>query len=180
MYEDWLLDARAQLERQCVDLCDLACAARARTGDLAGAVEAARRRVQLQPLEEVGYRTLMELQADMGDRAGAVSTYHHCASVLERELGVAPDPATGQAFQRLMAHARPAVRPPAALAQRPIAPGWLRHSLSAGLLSSACCRRCGGPPWLAAVVSCWSAAALAWGRPAWWPRSQRWHGCRAR
>ena len=123
MYEDWLLDAREQLERQCVDLCDLACAARARTGDLAGAVEAARRRVQLQPLEEVGYRTLMELQADMGDRAGAVSTYHHCASVLERELGVAPDPATRQAFQRLMAHARPAVRPPAAASPAADRPG---------------------------------------------------------
>jgi DNA-binding SARP family transcriptional activator len=114
VYEDWLLDARAQLERQCVDLCDLAGAARARVGDLAGAVEAARRRVQLQPLEEIGYRTLMELQADLGDRAGAVSTYHHCASVLERELGVAPDPSTRRAFQRLMAHARPEVWPPAA------------------------------------------------------------------
>ncbi len=123
IYEDWLLDARAQLERQCVDLCDLACAARARAGDLAGAVQAARRRVQLQPLEEVGYRTLMELQADMGDRAGAVSTYHHCASVLERELGVAPDPSTRRAFQRLMAYARPAVRPPAAASPAAGRPG---------------------------------------------------------
>jgi DNA-binding SARP family transcriptional activator len=123
VYDHWLLDARAQLERQCVDLCDLACAARARAGDLAGAVEAARRRVQLQPLEEVGYRTLMELQADLGDRAGAVSTYHHCASVLERELGVAPDPSTRRAFQRLMAHARPAVRPPAAASPAAGRPG---------------------------------------------------------
>jgi DNA-binding SARP family transcriptional activator/tetratricopeptide (TPR) repeat protein len=123
VYEDWLLDARSQLERQCVDLCDLICGARARTGDLAGAVEAARRRVRLQPLEEVGYRALMELQADLGDRAGAVSTYHHCASVLERELGVAPDPATRTAFQRLMAHARPAVRPPAAASPAAGRPG---------------------------------------------------------
>ena len=114
VYEDWLLDARSQLERQCVDLCDLVGAVRARAGDLAGAVEAARRRVQLQPLEEAGYRTLMELQADLGDRAGAVSTYHHCASVLERELGVAPDPSTRQVFRRLMAHARPAAQSPAA------------------------------------------------------------------
>src|SRR6516162_9862873 len=114
VYEDWVLEARSQLERQCVDVCDLVAAARARTGDLAGAVAAARRRVQLQPLEEVGYRTLIELQADLGDRSGAVSTYHHCASVLERELGVAPDPATRTAFQRLMAHARPAARPAAA------------------------------------------------------------------
>ena len=107
-YDDWLLEARSELERQCTELCDLLCAARARTGDLAGAVDAVRRRIQLQPLEEAGYRTLMLLQADLGDRAGAVSTYHHCASVLERELGVIPDPATRQAFQRLMADADPA------------------------------------------------------------------------
>jgi DNA-binding SARP family transcriptional activator/tetratricopeptide (TPR) repeat protein len=109
VYEDWLLEARSEIERQCVGLCDLLCQTRARGGDLTGAVDAARRRIQLQPLEEVGYRTLMQLQADLGDRAGAVSTYHHCASVLERELGVVPDATTRKAFQRLMAQARPAV-----------------------------------------------------------------------
>ena len=122
VYDDWLLDARAEIERQCVDLCDMLGGTRARSGDLTGAAEAARRRIQLRPLEETGYRTLMQLQADLGDRAGAVSTYHHCASVLERELGVAPDPATQQAFQRLMADAGPAgARPPAAepAARRP-------------------------------------------------------------
>ena len=108
MYDDWLLDARSELERQCVDLCDLICETRARRGDLAGAVDAARHRIRLQPLEEVGYRTLMRLQADLGDRAGAVSTYHHCASVLDRELGLVPDPATQQAIQRLMARVDPA------------------------------------------------------------------------
>ncbi len=105
VYDDWVLEVRSEVERQCVSLCDLLGETRARRGDLPGAVEVARRRIQLQPLEEVGYRTLMLLQADLGDRAGAVSTYHHCASVLERELGVVPDPATRQAFQRLMAHA---------------------------------------------------------------------------
>jgi DNA-binding SARP family transcriptional activator len=103
LYDDWLLTLRAELERQCADLCDLLTAARARTGDLAGAADAARRRISLMPLEETGYRTLMRLQADLGDRAGALSTYHHCASVLERELGVSPDPATQQIFERLMA-----------------------------------------------------------------------------
>src|SRR5580693_3349773 len=119
VYDDWLLEARSELERQCSDLCDLLCATRARTGDLTGAVEAVRRRIQLQPLEEIGYRTLMLLQADLGDRAGAVSTYHHCASVLERELGVIPDPVTRQAFQRLIADGAPEA--PGALAVQPAA-----------------------------------------------------------
>jgi DNA-binding SARP family transcriptional activator len=105
IYDDWLLAARSELERQCVDLCDLICDTQARGGDLTAAVDIARRRIRLQPLEEVGYRKLMLLQADLGDRAGAVSTYHHCASVLERELGVIPDPATRQAFQQLMVQA---------------------------------------------------------------------------
>ncbi len=103
LYDDWLLELRSRLEDDCVWLCDLVSGAKAASGDLAGAVAAARRRIVLRPLEEAGYRTLMQLQADLGDRAGAVSTYHHCASVLERELGVIPDPMTRQAFQRLLA-----------------------------------------------------------------------------
>ena len=112
VYDDWLAEARARLERQCVELCDLVGATRARAGDLTGAATAARRRIELQPLEEVGYRVLMGLQADMGDRAAAVSTYHHCASVLERELSVVPDDATRAVFQRLMT--RPRTGPPTA------------------------------------------------------------------
>ena len=112
VYDDWAAEARTRLERQCVELCDLVGAARARAGDLSGAVAAVRRRIELQPLEETGYRVLIGLLADMGDRAAAVSAYHHCASVLERELGVLPGDATRAAFQRLMTRDRPA--PPAA------------------------------------------------------------------
>jgi DNA-binding SARP family transcriptional activator len=117
VYEDWVLECRAELERQCTGLYDLLTQARVSHGDLPGAVDAARRRTQLQPLEETGYRTLMRLQAEAGDRAGAVSTYHHCASVLERELGVEPDASTHKAFQLLIAH------PPPAAATRPGAAG---------------------------------------------------------
>ncbi|MGO9217880.1 MAG: ATP-binding protein [Streptosporangiaceae bacterium] len=128
VYEDWVLDIRSELERGCVDLCDLIAAVRAHTGDLTGAVAAARRRIQLQPLGEAGYRTLMRLQADLGDRAGAVSTYHHCASVLERELAILPDPATRQVFERLMA------RPGSAGARVPPGPGPGRSGMAAARL----------------------------------------------
>ncbi|GAA4875534.1 ATP-binding protein [Actinomycetospora straminea] len=109
--DEWVLAVREELERQCGELCDLLSSTRARTGDLAGAIEVARRRVQLRPLEEVGYRALMEWQAELGDRAGAVSTFHRCASVLERELGVDPDPSTRRAVQRLLARDHGDVEP---------------------------------------------------------------------
>jgi len=105
-YDDWLLDARTELQHRCADLCDLVSDLRARRGELPEALEAARRRIRLEPLEEAGYRTLMELQAEAGDRAGAVSTYHRCASILERELGVVPDESTRATLQRIMTHQR--------------------------------------------------------------------------
>ncbi|MEV6448491.1 AAA family ATPase [Amycolatopsis sp. NPDC051716] len=110
--DDWVLAARAELERQCVELCDLI--GRTPSDDPATALAAARRRIALRPLEETGYRTLMGLQAEAGDRAGAVSTYHRCASVLERELGVVPAEPTRAALRRLLARPDPEPRRPAA------------------------------------------------------------------
>jgi DNA-binding SARP family transcriptional activator len=104
-YEDWLVEVRFEREQRCVDLLDLLCAASTDIDDLVRAVAAARRRIRMRPLEEVGYQTLIELQGDLGDRAGAVSTYHRCASVLERELGVEPSPATRAVVDRLLSAA---------------------------------------------------------------------------
>jgi DNA-binding SARP family transcriptional activator/tetratricopeptide (TPR) repeat protein len=134
LYDDWLLEVRSQLERQCVDLCELLVTVLTRTGDLAGAAAAARRWTQLEPLAEPAYRALMLLQADLGDRAGAVSTYHHCASVLERELGVVPDPATQRVFQCLLsAEAAPAGR--ADSRGGPAQPELVGRSAELGLLA---------------------------------------------
>jgi DNA-binding SARP family transcriptional activator len=110
-YDDWLLDARAELEGRCVEVLDLLAGTKARTGDLAGAVVDGRRRTHLRPLDEAGYQQLIEWQGELGDRAGAVSTFHRCASVLERELGVEPDPTTRAALDRLLARVGPAVTP---------------------------------------------------------------------
>ena len=43
----------------------------------------------------------MELQADAGDRAGAISTFHKCAEMLDRELQVKPSQATETLVERL-------------------------------------------------------------------------------
>ncbi|MFZ0324552.1 MAG: AAA family ATPase, partial [Actinomycetes bacterium] len=101
-YDDWVLEERDRLQRLCVGLLTGLVDAE-RESDLGSATEHARRRVELEQLEEVGYRDLMELQAQAGDRAAALRTYHRCASILERELGVAPDPMTTALYDKLVA-----------------------------------------------------------------------------
>lgn len=107
VYDDWVLEARTQCQDRAVELCALLSATCIRLGTPAAALDAARLRIRLRPLEESGYRELMRLQAALGDRAAALGTYHRCASVLERELGVEPDGATRAVFRQLLAQAAP-------------------------------------------------------------------------
>ncbi len=102
-YDDWALLARAELQDACVDLCDRGAAFHERQGDCEAAIVLQRRRIGLEPLEERGYRRLMSLQHAVGDRAGAMRTYHRCASVLEQELGVTPSPETRAELDELLA-----------------------------------------------------------------------------
>ena len=101
-YEDWVLEHRRPLLRKCVELCDDVVALLDKSGQQSSALDFAYRRVELQPLEEVGYRALMALQFARGDRAAAVSTFHRCADVLERELGVHPGRETTELVDRLL------------------------------------------------------------------------------
>ncbi len=103
--DDWVLEVREDLRRGCVDLCDRITDFWLTHDDAAAAVGFARRRVLLDPLEEPGYRLLMRAQLGAGDRAGAMRTYHQCASLLERELGVAPSPETRAALDAALAEA---------------------------------------------------------------------------
>ncbi|MFZ2175135.1 MAG: AAA family ATPase [Rhodococcus sp. (in: high G+C Gram-positive bacteria)] len=101
-YEDWVLEERDLLRRHCVELCDAVTLAWRDAGHPDRAVRYARKRIELEPLEEVGYRTLMELQSGAGDRAAAMSTYHRLASALETGLGVTPDTTTTRLFEKLV------------------------------------------------------------------------------
>jgi DNA-binding SARP family transcriptional activator len=111
VYDDWATFERDRLRRRCLALLDQLILVERNAGDYGRAIEHARRRVDLEPLEEVGYRTLLQLQALSGDRAAALQTYHRCTSILERELGVAPDQATTAEYQRLVSRQQPAAAP---------------------------------------------------------------------
>jgi DNA-binding SARP family transcriptional activator len=124
LYDDWVLAERERLHRRCLSLLDQLIAAERDAGRYGPAIELARRRTDLEPLEETGYRTLLQLQAQSGDRAAALQTYHRCSSILERELGVAPDRATTAEYERLTSPRLVRRAEPARLAQ-PTGPAGL-------------------------------------------------------
>jgi DNA-binding SARP family transcriptional activator len=100
-YDDWVLAERDSLRRSCVTLLDDLLA---RLGEEQPdrALRHARRRVEVEPLEEAGYRQLMALEAEAGDRGAALRTFQRCISVLEQELGVGPSPATTAVHEQLL------------------------------------------------------------------------------
>ncbi|MGH3445466.1 MAG: ATP-binding protein [Nocardioidaceae bacterium] len=120
-YDDWAIEAREQLQRTCIELCDQVVRFFSEYGDPAAGLEPARRRIALAPLEEPGYRQLIGLQRTCGDRAGAMATYHRCATLLEQELGVSPSPQTRQELDAALA--APVTAGVAGIAPAPGGPG---------------------------------------------------------
>jgi tetratricopeptide (TPR) repeat protein len=71
-------------------------------GDYHAAIGYAQRLLQTDSLREEIHRRLIHLHTLNGDRAAALRAYHTCVSMLQRELGVEPGPATREAYERLL------------------------------------------------------------------------------
>jgi DNA-binding SARP family transcriptional activator len=145
LYDDWAAAERDRLHRRCLILLDQLITLEREAGAHAEAIELARRRIDLEPLEEVGYRSLLQLQALSGDRAAALQTYHRCTSVLERELGVAPDQATTAEYERLAGRLQPEQPGPGSPAARASRTGASRADTSRTGASGAAARATAGP-----------------------------------
>jgi DNA-binding SARP family transcriptional activator len=100
-YEDWLLAERERLSgiyRNTLErLIHLLESQRA----YKEAIEYAQQLIHHDPLYEDGYQTLMRLQALAGDRSSALRTYQIGSARLQQELGVEPDLALQEAYERL-------------------------------------------------------------------------------
>ena len=119
--DEWLDALRSELEQRCTALCQrLYLAARA-TGRTDVAMVALDKLLTVDPFNEPAHRALIQLHADSGDRAGAISIYHRLATLLERELGVAPASLTTALVTELLGDTgRPGtlgVRDPLAIAE---------------------------------------------------------------
>ena len=111
-YDEWLLPQRERLRNAYAQaLAELTLLAE-NERDYTAAIAHARRLLRHDPLHEVGYRRLMRLLALTGDRAGALQSYHTCATLLHRELGVDPGPETQQLYTQLVQQEGNSAAPP--------------------------------------------------------------------
>ena len=100
-FEDWCALVRERLQRQMLralthlaDRCE-------QRGELAQAVEHARRHVELEPWEEAAHRRIMRLLAISGQRGAALAQYESCRQMLAQELGVEPATETRDLYERI-------------------------------------------------------------------------------
>src|SRR2546427_7809229 len=103
-YDEWILPERERLRQRHVQALEQLLRLFEGRGDTVTAIRYAQRLLGLNPLSEDLYRRLMRLFALNNDRASALHVYHTCVTTLQRELGVDPDPATREAYERLMQH----------------------------------------------------------------------------
>ena len=101
-YDEWIIPERERL-RQChLQALEQLLSVLEAQGDTVSAIRCTQRLIRFDPLSEDLYRRLMRLKALNNDRAGALRVYHTWATALQSELGVEPDPATREAYERLL------------------------------------------------------------------------------
>jgi DNA-binding SARP family transcriptional activator/predicted ATPase len=110
-YDEWIVPERDRL-RQChVQAIEQLLRLFEGQGDIVTAIRYGQRLLGLDPLSEDCYRRLMRLFALNNDRASALRVYHTCVTTLQREMGVEPDAATREAYERLMQQETQAIEP---------------------------------------------------------------------
>lgn len=93
-FDRWLDGERARLARQAVGATVRLCQRAEMSGDVKAAVHWARRRTELAPYEETGWRQLLSLLDRAGDRAEALDAYATFANRLRQDLQIEPAPDT--------------------------------------------------------------------------------------
>lgn len=98
----WAVTVRAELDRMALRGLDCLTWVWTERGNGVLATAMAQQAVDLAPLHEPAWRVLMITQAEFGSRADALRTYNRCREVLGDQLGVPPDPATVDLYERLL------------------------------------------------------------------------------
>jgi len=101
-YDEWIEPERHRLHQLYLNaLADLSvCLVGLK--DYRGAIATTQRLIQLEPLNESAYLTLMKCHAQQGERATALQVYHQCMTLLREEMGIDPSAETRQFYEQLL------------------------------------------------------------------------------
>jgi DNA-binding SARP family transcriptional activator len=101
-FEAWLRGERERVREVAVNVLRRLLAHQTSANDPDAVVATGLRLLDIDPLQEPVYRTLMRVQAAAGRRAAALRQYQVCVSVLQRELGTEPELETKHLYQEIL------------------------------------------------------------------------------
>ncbi len=101
-YDEWIQAERERLFQTYRETLERLIRQKEDSGDYDVALSFAQQLLQCDPLREEVHRHVMHLYDLKGDRAAALYAYQQCAALLQRELDVAPSPATHQVYEHLL------------------------------------------------------------------------------
>ena len=102
IYDEWCQQERERFRHQYEFILQTLVNVYQDLNRLDDAIYWAERALQVNPLQESLYRTLMRLYAQAGNRAQALETYERCRHVLWKELQATPMPETEQLYRELL------------------------------------------------------------------------------
>jgi DNA-binding SARP family transcriptional activator len=100
-YDDWIVPERERLRQQCLTARRKLAHLLEQQRDYGAALQVAQALLQIDPLDESTYVTLMRLHDLNHDRPAARRIYQTAVETLQRELGVEPSEALRQAHERV-------------------------------------------------------------------------------
>jgi len=101
-FEEWLLAERERLRELAVEALGRLLAHHMREEQDEAAIATALRLLALDPLQEAVHRALMRIHARQGRQDAALRQYQVCVDVLQRELGIEPEPETRELYRTLL------------------------------------------------------------------------------
>ena len=105
MFEEWLMTERERLRELALEALARLLSHQLKNDLDEAAIQTGLRLLGLDPLQEAVHQILMRLYFKSGRRGAALIQYQRCVEVLQRELGVEPEPETKQLYQDILRRA---------------------------------------------------------------------------
>ncbi len=100
-FDNWQMMQAEQLRRELMLVLQRLGRGHSAQGNFESAINATRRWLSLDPLDEAGHRLLMQVYAWAGQRAAALRQYQECQRLINAELGVAPAAETTALYEQI-------------------------------------------------------------------------------